>query len=53
MEIKWNKLIANIAVWTVAEITLNAIGLDTIADYSEFLTSKHQTIVIEQAIAHQ
>ena len=53
MKIKGHKLIINVAAWAIAEITLNVVGLDTLADYSEFLASKHQTIDIEQAIVYQ
>ena len=51
MEIKWNKLIINIAAWAIAEVTLNLMGLDTLADYSEFLVNKHQIIDVQRAIA--
>lgn len=36
MNAKWNKLIARIAIWVMAEVVLNLSGLDTLADYSEF-----------------
>ena len=36
MNAQWNKLIARIAIWVIAEILLNLSGLDTLADYSEF-----------------
>lgn len=36
---KWKdkKLLARIVVWLVAEVYLNLMGLDNIADYSEFV----------------
>jgi hypothetical protein len=37
MQVKWNKLLMKVAVWLTAEILLNFLGLDNIADYSEFL----------------
>ena len=43
MTINWNKLILNLTIWAIAEIALNFIGLDTLADYSEFLLTKNQT----------
>ncbi|NJR61424.1 MAG: hypothetical protein HC769_22880 [Cyanobacteria bacterium CRU_2_1] len=36
MNVQWNKLIARVAIWMMAEVMLNLIGLDTLADYSEF-----------------
>lgn len=36
MNVQWNRLIARVAIWVVAEVVLNLIGLDTLADYSEF-----------------
>lgn len=31
------KMLARIIIWIVAEILLNLLGLDNIADYSEFV----------------
>ncbi len=38
----WQKLVTNLAIWAIAETTLNFVGLDTIADYSEFLLAKSE-----------
>jgi len=46
MTINWKKLILNLTFWLASEITLNAMGLDTLADYGEFLFDKHQTIEV-------
>lgn len=48
MEIRWNKLLTNIFIWALAEITLNFIGLDTLADYSEFIFDKN-TVILQGA----
>ncbi len=53
MQIRWSRLLINIIVWTTAEVTLNFIGLDTLADYSEFLNSRHQIIQVEPAITYR
>ncbi|MDJ0591574.1 MAG: hypothetical protein QNJ72_16500 [Pleurocapsa sp. MO_226.B13] len=37
MEIKWKKLGIKIIFWLGTEIWLTSIGLDDLADYSEFL----------------
>ncbi len=35
-----NQLITKLAVWLLAEILLNLLGLDNLADYSEFIFTK-------------
>jgi hypothetical protein len=37
MQIKWKTLIVKTTIWLTAEICLNFLGLDNLADYSEFL----------------
>ena len=37
MEVRWKILCTKTLIWLAAEIVLNLMGLDTIADYSEFL----------------
>ena len=41
MEIHWKKLLAKAAVWLMAEILLTLLGLDDLADYSEFIFEKN------------
>ena len=36
----WLRIIAKVAFWLVAEIVLNCIGLDDLADYGEFVFDK-------------
>ena len=50
MKIKWRKLLTNFCFWAIAEATLNFVGLDTVADYSEFLISKAEIANISQVI---
>ena len=45
MEIRWKILLTKTLIWLVAEIILNFIGIDNLADYSEFVFDKN-------AIAH-
>lgn len=40
MKIQWKVLLVKIIVWLVAEILFTCLGLDDIADYSEFLAEK-------------
>ncbi len=37
MQIYWPKLLLKILFWLSAEIALSCLGLDDLADYSEFL----------------
>jgi hypothetical protein len=37
MKVKWKKLLVDISIWVIAEIVLNLIGLDDLADYGEFV----------------
>ena len=41
MKIRWKKLLTNSFMWLSAEIFLNCIGLDTVADYSEFVFDRN------------
>ena len=45
MHIRWKKLFTHTFIWLVAEIILNSIGIDTLADYSEF-------VFAQKAITH-
>jgi hypothetical protein len=40
MQVKWKKLLAKAAVWLTAEILLNILGIDNLADYGEFIFEK-------------
>lgn len=46
MQVQWQKLILKTATWLAAEIILSALGLDNLADYSEFLQQGHATLSI-------
>ena len=41
MNVKWKRLLVKIIIWLTAEIALNLVGLDDLADYSEFIFEKH------------
>lgn len=47
MNIKWHKLIAKIIIWLTAEILLSFLGLDDLADYSEFVYEKPVLILMK------
>ncbi len=41
MKIRWKILILKTIIWLVAEIVLNFLGLDNLADDSEFIFEKN------------
>jgi antirestriction protein len=45
-QIRWRKLATKTATVVAAEMLLNAAGLDTIANYAEFI-NEHRTTIME------
>ena len=41
MKGQWKKGIIKTLVWVSAEILLNCLGIDDLADYSEFIFERH------------
>jgi hypothetical protein len=37
MQTQWQKTLIQISFWLIIEILLNLLGLDNLADYSEFV----------------
>ncbi|AFY58444.1 hypothetical protein Riv7116_6088 [Rivularia sp. PCC 7116] len=37
MNVRWQKLLVKTSFWLATEIILNLIGIDDLADYSEFV----------------
>ena len=37
MQTQWQKILVKITFWLIVEIILNLLGLDNLADYSEFV----------------
>ena len=52
MTIKWPKLFSRTCVWLCAEISLTLLGLDDLADYSEFLLQNQNYLQVTQLINH-
>jgi hypothetical protein len=48
MKKQWQKRLITILIWIVAEIFLNFLGLDNLADYSEFVFQKNEIIFVSQ-----
>ena len=43
MKTKRNELIVKAVTWILAEVVLNLVGLDNLADYSEFVFDQNST----------
>lgn len=53
MQAQWQKILVKLTFWLLIEILLNILGLDSLADYSEFVfegraiaVSSHPTEVV-------
>jgi hypothetical protein len=50
MKLRWKKLLVKIILWLVAEIWFNFLGIDNLADYSEFIFARNaiwQSLIIK------
>ena len=45
MKVRWKKLLVKTPLWLVAEIWLNFLGIDDVADYSEFIFERHVIVL--------
>ncbi|MEL6910095.1 MAG: hypothetical protein AAFY63_17630 [Cyanobacteria bacterium J06643_13] len=41
MNIRWKKLVFKVGVWVALEAFFGYVGVDTIADYSEYIFDRH------------
>ncbi len=41
MNVRWKKLLVGTTLWLAVELWLNFLGLDDVADYSEFIFERH------------
>jgi hypothetical protein len=49
MKLRWKTLFVQVVIWAVSEVALTLVGVDDLADYSEFiLDRKHALIEISQ-----
>lgn len=44
MTIHWKQLIISLSLWLIAEFCLNLVGIDDLADYSEYLFERHDIV---------
>ena len=49
-KIKWKKLLLETSIWFIAEIILSLIGIDDLADYSEFLLEQKSVAIIDRVM---
>ncbi|MGK7889125.1 MAG: hypothetical protein AB4042_07300 [Leptolyngbyaceae cyanobacterium] len=50
--VRWRSLLAKTTVWLAAEIILGIMGLDHLADYSEFMIQRQMLAQVTETIAH-
>jgi hypothetical protein len=48
MNVRWNQLIIKITIWVAGEVLLNVMGLDTLADYSEFFFEHQESFFVSE-----
>lgn len=46
MSVKWRKLLLRGSIWLILEIILNCVGIDDMADYSEYIFERNQITLI-------
>lgn len=46
MKYHWQRSLVRTLVWLVAEICLSAIGIDDLADYSEFIFERNSLMLL-------
>lgn len=46
MTVKWKKLIARFTIWFALEIALTFLGLDDLANYSEYIFEHHPIAIL-------
>jgi hypothetical protein len=53
MDVRWRKLFARTTLWLAEEILLGLIGLDTLANYGEFVFEHHQQHLVTLQVPSQ
>jgi hypothetical protein len=51
-KIRWKRLLLKSSVWLSAELVLNVVGLDNIADYSEFLLKSQVIAQVSEVVSN-
>ena len=50
MDIRWKLGVCRFFIWLAAEIVLSMLGIDDLADYSEFVFEKDVSVLISQVL---
>jgi hypothetical protein len=45
MKLRWKTLFVQVAIWAVSEVALTCVGVDDLADYSEFILDRKQALI--------
>lgn len=48
MDMRWRVVLCRLSIWVAAEIIFSLLGIDDLADYSEFLWEKDPPVLITQ-----
>ena len=51
MDIRWKFIFYRLLIWVVAEVVFSMLGVDDLADYSEFLLERSTPVLAVQEIA--
>ena len=46
MQVNWKLLLARLSIWLAVELLLVFLGMDDLADYSEFIFERDSTVLI-------
>lgn len=50
MDIRWKLALGKFFVWLAAEVVLSLLGIDDLADYSEFIFEKDVPVLMAQEL---
>jgi hypothetical protein len=51
MKVCWQKLLLKVIFWLAIEIYFNSLGVDTIADYSEFISNQKSSYLATNSLS--
>ncbi len=52
MKVKWRKLFVETSAWVTTEVMLNIVGLDNLADYSEYVFQSKALLDASEAFSN-
>lgn len=45
-QINWKNILIRMTLWLITEVVLNSVGLDNLADYSEFVFERNTITIL-------